>query len=96
MTITLFVHTLLNEIIVEFVHHIVLTLKVYHRTGLTFLIYKEEAWDVSILSNLGIVSTKGRRDMYDTSTILSGYVIARNHTESLALHLHELILAVLA
>ena len=95
MTITLFIHTLLNEVIVEFVHHIVLTLKVYHRTGLTFLIYKEETWYMGVLCDLGVVGTEGWSDMHDTSTILCGHIVARNHAECLALHLHELILAIL-
>ena len=89
------INTLCYEVIVELVHNIVLTLKVDHWTCFTFLINKEQAWDVSILSYLGVVSTKGWSDMYDTSTILSCYIIARDYAESLALHLNKLILAIL-
>ena len=90
------VNTLCHKVIIEFVHHVVFTLKVYHRTSFTFLIYKEQTWDVGILSHLGIVGTKGWSDMYDTSTILSSNVVAWDYAESLALHLNKLILAILA
>ena len=95
MAITCLVYTFGYEVIVEFLHHVVLTLQVNHRTSLTFLIYKEEAWDMSILGHLRVVSTKGRRDMHDTSTILCRHIVSWNHTESLTLHLDKLILAIL-
>ena len=51
---------------------------------------------MGILSHLGIVGTKSWSDVNDTSTILCCDIIARDYTESLALHLNELILAILA
>jgi len=51
---------------------------------------------MSILGNLGIVSTEGRGDMHDTSTILCGHIVTGDDTECLALHLDETVLAVLA
>ena len=88
MTISLLIDTFLNKVIVEFLYQIVLTLEVNHRTGFTFLINKEQTWDMGIFSHFGIIGTEGRRDMHDTGTILC--------TECLTLHLHKLILTVLA
>ena len=96
VTIACLIYTLRNEIIVEFVDHVVLTLQIDHRTCFTFFINKEETRDVGILSHLGIVGTESWRNMYDTGTILSGHIITGDHSESLALHLDELILTVLA
>ena len=95
MSIARFVDTLSDEVVVELFHQIILTLKVNHRTGFTFFIYKEQTGDAGILSHLGIVSTKSRRDMHDTGTILCSHIITGNHAESLTLHLHKLIFAVL-
>ena len=95
MAVTLLVHTLGDEVVIELVHHIVLTLQVNHRTRLTFLIDQEEAGDMGILGHLGIIGTKSRCDMHDTGTVLCCHIVTRNHTEGLTLHLHKLIFAVL-
>ena len=95
VAVALFVDTLCDKVIVEFIHYIVLTLQVYHRTCLTFLIYKEQARDMGILGHLRIVGTKSWCDMHDTGTILCGHIVTWNHTESLTLHFYELILTVL-
>ena len=95
MAVALFVDAGSDEVVVEFLHHVVLTLEVNHRTRLTFFINKEQTRDMGILSHLGIIGTEGRGDMYDTGTILSGDIVTGDHTESLALHLHKLILTVL-
>ena len=51
---------------------------------------------MGVLGYLGIVGTKGRGDMHDTGTVFCGHVVTGDDTESLALHLHEMILAILA
>ena len=96
VTVSLYIYTLLNKVIIQFVHYIVLTLEVDHWTCFTFLINKEQAWDVSILSHLGVIGTEGWSDMYDTSTILGSYIVTRDYAECFALHLNKLILAILA
>ena len=96
LAVAFLVDTGSDEVVVEFLHHVILTLEVNHRTRLTFFINKEQTRDMGILSHLGIVGTEGRSNMHDTGTILCCYIIARNHAEGLALHLDELILAVLA
>ena len=95
MAVAFLVDTCSHKVVVEFLHHVVLTLEVNHRTRLTFLIYKEQTRDMGILCHLGIIGTEGRGDMYDTGTILSGDIVTGDHPESLALHLDELILTVL-
>ena len=93
--ITSHVHTSLHEVIVQLFHHIVLTLQVHHRTSFTFLINKEERRYFSIFGHLGIISTKGRGNVYDTRTIVCSYIVARNHAEGTFLHFHEAVLAIL-
>ncbi len=51
---------------------------------------------MGILGHLGVVGTKGRRNMHDTGTILSRHIVTGDYAESLTLHLHELVLAVFA
>ena len=92
MTVLFDIDTVLDKILIKFVHWIVLSFKVDHWTGFTFFINKEEAWNRSIFSHLGIISTKCRSYMYNSRTIFSCYVVTENDTESLTFHFHELIL----
>ena len=69
------------EVSIEVFGNKVLTLQIYHRTLITLLINKHNGADACLLSYKSIVSTKIRRDVHDTCTILSGHIITRNHLE---------------
>ncbi len=96
MTVGFNIHARCHEVLVEFVHVVVFALKVNHRSCFTFLIYKEERRDVSVLGHLGIVGTEGRGNVYYTSTVVGGHVVAENHSEGHVFHLHEAVLAILS
>ena len=66
-------------------------MEVDHWACLALLRNQVEGRDVRILCHLSIVSTEGRSNVYDTSTIFCCDVIAKDDTESLALHLHKLV-----
>ena len=85
LSIVLLVDAQLIELLVHILRHEVLTGKVNHRTSITSLIHDEEARNTSILGNLGVISTKGGSNVYDTSTILCGNVVTRDYTESIIL-----------
>ena len=93
--IALYIHASLHEVIVQLLHHVVLTLQVHHWTSFTFLINKEKRRHFSIFGHFGIISTKGRRNVYDTRTIICRHIVARDHAEGAFLHLHETVLAIL-
>ena len=94
LCIRFFVHTAFHEIHVKFIHEVVFSLKVNHRSGFTFLIYKEERRYFGVFSHLGVVGTECRGDMNDTCTVVGGDIVSGYHPESLAFHFHELVLAV--
>ena len=95
MAVESLVNTTVEEVLVELVDDIVLTLEVNHRTGLAFLVYEVEAGDSGILGHLGIVGTEGRRDVHDTGTVLCCNVVAEDNAEGLVGHLHEGVDAIL-
>ena len=75
------VHILLDEI---------LTSEIDHRTCVASLVDDEERRYASVLCHLGIVGTKGGRDVHNTCTILRSDVVARDDTESVGFLLHDL------
>ena len=94
MSIERLVNASVQEVVVEILDSVELTLEVYHRACLALLINKVESRDVCILSHLGVVSTECRSDMYDTRTIVCSNIVAEDYAESLALHLNELVATV--
>ena len=47
-----------------------------------------------IFCHFSIICTKGRCDMYDTCSIVSGNIIAQNHSESFTFHFNKVIFIV--
>ena len=90
-TVEVEVHTLVDERLCQFLHQIVLSLEVYHRTCFSTFIDHEQRGNASILGHLRVISTEGRSDMYNTSTIVDGYIVARDDAESQLAHLYELV-----
>ena len=95
MSVSFHIDAMLYEVLVEFIEHIVFTLEIHHRTCLPLLVDQVKSGHMSILGNLGIISTEGRGDVHNTGTILCGHIVTGDNSEGLALHLHETILAVL-
>ena len=95
MSICLLVDASVHEVGIEVFDEIELTLEVNHWAGLALLINKVESWDVGILSHLGIIGTECRSDVNDTCTVIGSNVVAEDYTESLTLHLDELIATIL-
>ena len=78
------INIFLHEIRIEVLYDKILTLQVYYRTFSTFLVYQHNWTNTGFLCDEGIISTEVRSDMYDTCTIVSGYIVARNHLEGIA------------
>ena len=95
MSVCLLVDASVHEVGIEVFDEIELTLQVNHWAGLTLLINKVEGWDVGILSHLGIIGTECRSNVHDTSTVIGSNIVAEDYTESLAIHLNELIATIL-
>ena len=95
MSVCLLVDASAYEVGIEVFDEIELTLEVNHWAGLALLINKVESWDVGILSHLGIIGTECRSDVNDTSTVIGSNIVAEDYTESLTLHLDELIATIL-
>ena len=55
--------------------------EVYHRTRVASFVNDEEAGNACIFGHLGVIGTKGRRNVYDTRTILGRYVVTGNYAE---------------
>ena len=95
MAVCLLVHASCHEVVVEFLYRVELTLEVNHRTCFALLINKVKSRDVGVLCHLGVISTEGRSDVYDTRTVVRSYVVAEDYAECLFLHLHKLVASVL-
>ena len=95
MSVCLLVDASAYEVGIEIFDKIELTLEVNHWAGLALLINKVESWDVGILGYLGIIGTECRSDVHDTGTVIGSNVVAEDDTESLAIHLNELIATIL-
>ena len=55
--------------------------EVHHRTRVASFVNDEEAGNACIFGHLGVIGTKGRRNVYNTRTILGRYVVTGNHAE---------------
>ena len=93
LAVCFLVHAGSNELVCQFVHQVVLTHEVHHWASLTTLIDEEEGRYASGFCHLGVVSTECRSDVDNTRTVFSCDIIARNHTECLCFHFHELVFA---
>ena len=80
--IEVYVDTCLYEILVQFVNQEELTGEVYHRAGLTLLVYHEQGRYTCSACHKSIVRTKGRGNVYDTRTVFSRHIVTRNYTET--------------
>ena len=70
-----------HERFVQLVHQIELTGKVHHRTRFATLVYHEQRWNASSASHESIVGTKRRSNVYNTSTIFCGNVVASDYSK---------------
>ena len=95
VSVLLCIYTSLNKVVVKLVDKVELALKVNHRTSLTLLVYEVESRDICIFSYLCVIRTKCRSDVHDTSTIVCCNIVAKNYTESFALHLNKLVASIL-
>ena len=77
-----YIHTFFHEVFIQFVQHIELTGKVYHRTGFTLLVNHEERRYTCCTSHVRIIRTKRRCDVHDTRTVFRRYIITRDYTEA--------------
>ena len=82
LLISIYVHTLGNELLVQFVQQVELSGQVPHRTCLAFLVNHEERRDACGFCHESIVSTERRSDMHDTRTVFYGHIVTRNDTDS--------------
>ncbi len=85
--ICLYIDMLCHKSIVQILKQEELTRHIHHRALFALLGQKYHTRDIRFLCHKRIVRTKRRRDMYDTRTVLGGYVVARNDTESVAVGL---------
>ena len=92
-TISCCIYTLFSESRGTIIKGVILTCEIYHWTCFTCLIDNEERRNASGLSHLGVVCTKGRRNMHNTRTILCGNVVTRNYAEGFFCHFHKAILS---
>ena len=92
--ISVTIHTAFHEIHVKFIYEVVFSLKVYHRSGLTFLIYKEERRYFGIFCHLGVIGAERRGDMNDTCSVVCCDIVSGYYPESLAFHFNEPVLTV--
>ena len=83
-------NTKADERLIHVFLHEVLTREVDHWTCVANLVNNKERGDAGILGHLGVVGTKCGGDVDNTRTILGCYIIARNHTESVGLLIHDL------
>ena len=81
--IQILVYVVLDEFWVEVAHQEEFSCTVNHRTEIALAVDNHyQRWNSSSLCNLVIVGTESRGNVNDTSTILGGYIVARNYTES--------------
>ena len=88
------VDIVLHKVFVKILYLKVLSLKVNNRTLSTFLVNQHDRTDTSLLGHKGIVGTEVRGNMYDTSTIVGGYIVTGNHLEGITHRLngrHQLL-----
>ena len=81
--INIVVNALFNKVLVQICCIEELTSQIYNWSVLALLCIHKHRRNACIASYKGIISTKGRSNMYNTRTIFSGYVVTWNHTESL-------------
>ena len=96
VSVFLVVYTSLHEVAVKLFQEVELALEVNHRACLALLVDEVKSRDIGILCHLGVVGTKCRSDMDNTSSVVGCNIVAENYAESLALHLHELVATILA
>ena len=65
----------------EFRFYIILTCEVHHGAGFALCVDHEERGDLCIACHLGVVSTERRSNVYDTRTVVRGYIVTCNYTE---------------
>ena len=83
LLVKLNIHASLYKLLVKLLHQVEFTCKVYHRTGLAKFVYHKQRRDTCSFSHKSIISTKSRRNMNDTGTILCSYVITWDDAERL-------------
>ena len=83
LLVSLQIDTLRNELLVQIFDVVELTSEINHRARLATLVDHKQRRDTRSTSHECVISTERRRDVYDTRTVLGGYIVARNHTERL-------------
>ena len=94
--VSIFVYASRNEVFVKLFNGIILTLQVYHWSCFAFFRDEIECWYTCIACYFGVIGTKSRCNMYDTSTIFGSNVVAKYNSEGFAFHFYECISAVFA
>ena len=77
----------------EFCFYIILTREVHHGAGLALGVDHEERGNLCVACHLGVVSTEGRSDVYDTRTVVRSYIVAGNHAECQFREFYKLVSA---
>jgi len=75
------IHTCLDELRIQVLQKEELSGQIDHRALIAILIGKHQWWNTVYFSNLIIVSTECRSDMYDSGTIFCRYKVTCNNTE---------------
>ena len=77
------IYVVLYKFGIEVAHEEEFSCAVNHRTEIALAVDNHyQRWNSSSLCNLVIVGTESRGNVNDTSTILGGYIVARNYAES--------------
>ena len=84
-------NALLHKVGTHVLTHEVASLEVHHGSGVACLVYYEEAGNACITCHLGVIGTKGRRDVHNAGTVLGGHIVAGDDAESLCRAVHHLV-----
>ena len=85
LLVSLNIDALSNELLVEILQRVELTREINHRAGLATLVDHKQRRDTRSTSHECVISTERRRNVYDTRTVLGGYIVTCDHAESLLL-----------
>ena len=90
LAIKLSINEVSNKLCIQILQAEEATRAVNHWAVLTRSVYHKEWSDTCCLSYAVIISTEGWRDMYNTGTVRSCYIVTNNHTECIAILGHRL------
>ena len=88
------INTFIHKILIQLYKVVVFSLKIDHRASFSLFIDEIKCWYMRIFCHFRIICTKGRCDMYDTCSIVSGNIIAKYHSESFTFHFNKVIFVV--